>query len=99
MRFFFSPITFILELFAFAIQAAFLYGLALIAAITFLTWVIAQHPQTTTVTEYVTVPVTEYVTVPVAEVVEEIEIECLQIAGCRVFYENGKEICPDCVKK
>ena len=91
MRFFFSPITFILELFAFAIQAAFLYGLALIAAITFLTWVIAQHPQTTTVTEYVTVPV--------AEVVEEIEIECLQIAGCRVFYENGKEICPDCVKK
>ena len=91
MRFFFSPITFILELFAFAIQALFLYGLALIAAITFLTWVIAQHPQTTTVTEYVTVPV--------AEVVEELEIECLQIAGCRVFYENGKEICPDCVKK
>ena len=91
MRFFFSPITFILELFAFAIQALFLYGLALIAAITFLTWVIAQHPKTTTVTEYVTVPV--------AEVVEEIEIECLQIAGCRVFYENGKEICPDCVKK
>ena len=91
MRFFFSPITFILELFAFAIQALFLYGLALIAAITFLTWVIAQYPQTTTVTEYVTVPV--------AEVVEEIENECLQIAGCRVFYENGKEICPDCVKK
>ena len=91
MRFFFSPITFILELFAFAIQAAFLYGLALIAAITFLTWVIAQHPQTTTVSEYVTVPV--------AEVVEEIENECLQIAGCRVFYENGKEICPECVKK
>ena len=91
MRFFFSPITFILELFAFAIQALFLYGLALIAAITFLTWVIAQHPQTTTVTEYVTVPV--------AEEVEEIENECLQIAGCRVFYENGKEICPECVKK
>ena len=95
MRFFFSPITFILELFAFAIQALFLYGLALIAAITFLIWVISQHSQSTTVTEYVT----EYVTVPVAEVVEEIEIECLQIAGCRVFYENGKEICPDCVKK
>ena len=91
MRFFFSPITFILELFAFAIQALFLYGLALIAAITFLTWVIAQHSQTTTVTEYVTVPVVEEV--------EEIENGCLQIAGCRVFYENGKEICPDCVKK
>ena len=91
MRFFFSPITFILELFAFAIQALFLYGLALIAAITFLTWVIAQYPQTTTVTEYVTVPVVEEV--------EEIENECLQIAGCRVFFENGKEICPDCVKK
>ena len=91
MRFFFSPITFILELFAFAIQALFLYGLALIAAITFLTWVIAQHPQTTTVTEYVTVPV--------AEEVEKIENRCLQIAGCRVFYENGEEICPECVKK
>ena len=95
MRFFFSPITFILELFAFAIQALFLYGLALIAAITFLIWVISQHSQSTTVTEYVT----EYVTVPVVEEVEEIENECLQIAGCRVFYENGKEICPDCVKK
>ena len=91
MRFFFSPITFILELFAFAIQAAFLYGLALIAAITFLTWVIAQHPHTTTVSEYVTVPVVEEV--------EEIENGCLQIAGCRVFFENGKEICPECVKK
>ena len=95
MRFFFSPITFILELFAFAIQALFLYGLALIAAITFLIWVISQHSQSTTVTEYVT----EYVTVPVVEEVEEIENECLQIAGCRVFFENGKEICPDCVKK
>ena len=94
-----SPFKILYELVVFGIQAAFLYVLALIAAITFLTWVIAQHPQTTTVTEYVTVPVTEYVTVPVAEVVEEIEIECLQIAGCRVFYENGKEICPECVKK
>ena len=67
----------------------------MIAAITFLIWVIAQHSQSTTVTEYVT----EYVTVPVVEEVEEIENGCLQIAGCRVFYENGKEICPDCVKK
>ena len=90
-----SPFRILYELFVFALQAAFIYGLTLIAAITFLTWVIAQHPQTTTVTEYVT----EYVTVPVVEEVEEIENECLQIAGCRVFFENGKEICPDCVKK
>ena len=90
-----SPFRILYELFVFALQAAFIYGLTLIAAITFLIWVISQHSQSTTVTEYVT----EYVTVPVVEVVEEIEIECLQIAGCRVFYENGKEICPDCVKK
>ena len=90
-----NPFRILYELFVFALQAAFIYGLALIAAITLLIWVIAQHPQSTTVTEYVT----EYVTVPVVEVVEEIENGCLQIAGCRVFYENGKEICPDCVKK
>ena len=90
-----SPFRILYELFVFALQAAFIYGLALIAAITFLIWVIAQHPHSTTVTEYVT----EYVTVPVVEEVEEIENGCLQIAGCRVFYENGKEICPDCVKK
>ena len=90
-----SPFRILYELFVFALQAAFIYGLALIAAITLLIWVIAQHPQSTTVTEYVT----EHVTVPVAEEVEEIENECLQIAGCRVFYENGKEICPECVKK
>ena len=90
-----SPFRILYELFVFALQAAFIYGLALIAAITFLIWVISQHSQSTTVTEYVT----EYVTVPVVEVVEEIENGCLQIAGCRVFYENGKEICPGCVKK
>ena len=86
-----SPFRILYELFVFALQAAFIYGLALIAAITLLIWVIAQHPQSTMVTEYVTVPV--------VEVVEEIENGCLQIAGCRVFYENGKEICPECVKK
>ena len=90
-----SPFRILYELFVFALQAAFIYGLALIAAITFLIWVISQHSQSTTVTEYVT----EYVTVPVVEEVEEIENGCLQIAGCRVFYENGKEICPECVKK
>ena len=90
-----NPFRILYELFVFALQAAFIYGLALIATITFLIWVIAQHPQSTTVTEYVT----EYVTVPVVKEVEEIENECLQIAGCRVFYENGKEICPECVKK
>ena len=86
-----SPFRILYELFVFALQAAFIYGLALIAAITFLIWVISQHSQSTTVTEYETVHV--------GEVVEVIENECLQIAGCRVFYENGKEIRPGCVKK
>ena len=86
-----SPFRILYELFVFALQAAFIYGIALIAAITFLILVISQHSQSTTVTEYETVHV--------GEVVEVIENECLQIAGCRVFYENGKEICPGCVKK
>jgi hypothetical protein len=96
-----NPFRILYELFVFALQAAFLYGLALIAAITFIAWMIAEHREPTIVKEYVTVPVIEYVTVAVAvaEEVEEIKNECLQIAGCRVFYENGKEICPECVKK
>ena len=94
-----NPFRILYELFVFSIQAAFLYGLALIAAIAFIAWMIAEHREPTIVKEYVTVPVIEYVTVAVAEEVEEIENECLQIAGCRVFYENGKEICPDCVNK
>ena len=94
-----NPFRILYELFVFALQAAFLYGLALIATITFIAWMIAEHREPTIVKEYVTVPVIEYVTVAVAEEVEEIENECLQIDGCRVFYENGKEICPECVKK
>ena len=86
-----SPFRILYELFVFALQAAFLYGLALIAAIAFIAWMIAEHREPTIVKEYVIVPV--------AGEVEEIENECLQIAGCRVFYENGKEICPECVKK
>ena len=94
-----NPFRILYELFVFAIQAASLYGLALIAAIAFIAWMIAEHREPTIVKEYVTVPVIEYVTVPVAGEVEKIENRCLQIAGCRVFYENGKEICPECVKK
>ena len=86
-----KPFRILYELFVFALQAAFLYGLALIAAIAFIAWMIAEHREPTIVKEYVTVPV--------AEEVEKIENRCLQIAGCRVFYENGKEICPECVKK
>jgi len=94
-----KPFRILYELFVFALQAAFLYGLALIAAITLIAWVIADNREPTIVKEYVTVPVREYVTVPFAEVVEGIGIRCLKIAGCRIFYENGKEICPECLKK
>ena len=82
-----NPFRILYELFVFALQAAFIYGLALIAAITFLIWVIAQHPQSTTVTEYVT----EYVTVPVVEEVEEIENECLQLLVVVYFLKMGKK--------
>ena len=40
MRFFFSPIIFLFELIGFVIQAAFVYGLVLIAGIIFIVYMI-----------------------------------------------------------
>ena len=86
MRFFFSPLVFVFELIGFLISAAFVYGLALIVAITIIWYAIANNPET----------IVEYIPVAVENVVES---TCNRIDGCRVWWdETGKEICPECTK-
>ena len=86
MSFFLSPIKFVLELIGFLISAAFVYGLALIAAITIIWYAIANNPE----------PIIEYIPVAVENVVES---TCNRIDGCRIWWdETGKEICPECTK-
>jgi len=85
MSFFLSPIRFIFELIGFLISAAFVYGLALIAAVVFLTYMIADLESREPIIEYVNV------------VEETIDNVCNRIDGCRIFWDRtGKEICPDC---
>ena len=89
MSFFLSPIKFVLELIGFLISAAFVYGLALIVAITIIWYAIENNPET----------IVEYIPVVVENVVEVIESTCNRIDGCRVWWdETGKEICPECTK-
>ena len=86
MSFFLSPFKFVFELIGFLISAAFVYGLALIAAITIIWYAIANNPET----------IVEYIPVAVENVVES---TCNRIDGCRVWWdETGKEICPECTK-
>ena len=89
MSFFLSPIKFVLELIGFLISAAFVYGLAMIAAITIIWYAIENRPET----------IVEYIPVTVENVVEVVESTCNRIDGCRVWWdETGKEICPECTK-
>ena len=90
MRFFFSPFVFVFELIAFVIQAAFVYGLALIAAIALLWYGIS------------TMPTIEYVYInEVVETVTELPgLVCERFDGCRLMWDKyGTEYCPTCVNK
>ena len=94
MSFFLNPFVFVLELIAFLIQAAVLYGLALIAVFGLIAYGISTMPTT----EYVYVTEVVETVVPVVETV--IETVCERIDGCRVWWdENGVEFCPTCVNK
>ena len=87
MSFFLSPFRFIFELIGFLISAAFVYGLALIVAVSILWYGISTMPKTETIIEYVSV------------VEEVVESTCNRIDGCRIFWDKaGKEICPNCTK-
>jgi hypothetical protein len=72
-------------LIGFLISAAFVYGLAVFAAVVFLTYMIADLESREPIIEYVNV------------VEETIDNVCNRIDGCRIFWDRtGKEICPDC---
>ena len=99
MRFFFSPFVFVFELIAFVIQAAFVYGLAIIAAVTLIGYAIANNPleiiyETETVTVVEKHEVTKFVE-------KGPELTCTRVTGCELFpnAKTEKEYCPTCVIK
>ena len=98
MSFFLSPIKFVFELIGFLISAAFVYGLALIAAVTFIAYGISTTGKPKTVIEYVTV-------VEMHEVVKFVEkgpeLVCMKISGCKIVHDakTEEEYCPTCVMK
>ena len=98
MKFFFSPFVFILELVAFLLQAAFVYGLVLIAGILFIVHMINDGKSRNTV----------YVTTTVVEMHEVIrfvekgpELTCIKLSGCKINVDakTEEEYCPSCVMK
>ena len=101
MSFFFAPFAFLLELLGFLLSIAVMYGLALIASVTFLIYGIADLKSKEPVD-----PIIEYVTVVEKHEVTRFlekgpELICERIAGCEVFPNatTDKEYCPTCVTK
>ena len=98
MRFFLSPFVFVFELIGFLISAAFIYGLALIASITFLVYMIGDMKSRESIVEYVNVIEKHEVT----KFVERgPELTCIRLAGCRINVDakTEEEYCPTCVMK
>ena len=98
MGFFLSPIKFVFELIGFLISAAFVYGLALIAAVTFIAYGISTMKEPEVIVETVTVVEKHEVT---RFLEKGPELICERIAGCEVFPNatTDKEYCPTCVTK
>jgi len=93
MSFFLSPIRFVFELIGFLISAAFVYGLVLIAAVTFLVYMLSDIKSRETIVEYVNV---------IEETVERApELVCMKLSGCKIFDDakTEEEYCPSCVMK
>ena len=98
MSFFLSPFKFVFELIGFLLSAAFVYGLALIVAITIIWYGITTMPKTETIVEYVTVVEMHEVT----KFVEKgPELTCTRLSGCKTFpnAKTEEEYCPTCVMK
>ena len=98
MSFFLSPIKFVFELIGFLLSAAFVYGLALIAAVTFIAYGISTTGKPKTIIETVTVVEMHEVT----KFVEKgPELTCRELSGCRLFpnAKTDKEYCPSCIMK
>ena len=98
MGFFLSPIKFVFELIGFLISAAFVYGLALIVAVTIIWYGISTMKEPETIIKTVTVVEKHTVT----KFVEKgPELICERISGCEVFpnAKTEEEYCPTCVIK
>ena len=98
MRFFLSPFVFVFELIGFLISAAFVYGLALIAAVTFIAYGISTTGKPKTIIETVTVVEMHEVT----KFVEKgPELTCIKLSGCKINVDakTEEEYCPSCVMK
>ena len=98
MSFFFAPFAFLLELLGFLLSIAVMYGLALIAAVTFLIYGIAdlKKAEPEIIYNTVTEEVLKYI-----EVKPEPTLICERITGCEVFPNalTDEEYCPTCVVK
>ena len=99
MSFFLAPIIFVFELIGFLISAAFVYGLAIIVAVTLIGYAIANNPQEII---YETETVTVVEMHEVTKFVEKgPELTCTRHSGCELFpkAKTEKEYCPTCVMK
>ena len=98
MGFFLSPFRFLFELIAFAIQAAFVYGLLLIVSFTIIAYGISTMKEPEVIVETVTVIERHEVT---KFLEKEPSLTCERIAGCEVFPNatTEKEYCPTCIVK
>ena len=98
MSFFLSPFIFVFELIGFLISAAFVYGLALIVAITILWYGISTMPKTEIIVETVSVVERHEVT----KFIEKgPELVCMKLSGCKINVDakTEEEYCPSCVMK
>ena len=99
MSFFLSPIIFVFELIGFLISAAFVYGLAIIVAVTLIGYAIANNPQEII---YETETVTVVEMHEVTKFVEKgPELVCMKLSGCKINVDakTEEEYCPTCVMK
>ena len=84
-----TPFKIVYELFVFGVQAAFLYGLALIIAIGFIAYAIAQHPKKEWNPKQEKIEYVKKVYPTPEEVIKE--PECIRPAGCRVLEDGTVE--------
>ena len=84
-----TPFKIVWELIVFGLQAAFLYGLALIIAIGFIAYAIAQHPKKEGNPKQEKIEYVKKVYPTPEEVIKE--PECIRPAGCRVLEDGTVE--------
>ena len=98
MSFFFAPFIFLLELLGFLLSVAVMYGLALIAAVTFLIYGIAglKKAEPEIIYNTITNEVVKYV-----EIEPEPTLTCERVTGCELFPNavTDEEYCPTCIVK